>query len=83
MPGCDGPRTAKRSCPESEAGGGDERNYPASKFRGCREELPHSPKPKARDGGWEDQPHAQGPLAAQAQEGLEELSHSEGQEGQW
>ena len=79
MPGCDGPRTAKRSCPESEAGGGDERNYPASKFRGCREELPHSPKPKARDGGWEDQPHT---VAARAQEGLGELSHVEGQEGQ-
>ena len=29
----------------------------------------------------EDQPHVQGAVAARAQEGLEELSHVEGQEG--
>ena len=29
------------------------------------------------------QPHVQGAVAAQAQEGLKELSHVEGQEGQW
>ena len=46
---------------------------------GC-EELPHAPTPKAR-GGREDQPHVQGAVAARAQEGLEELSHVEGQEG--
>ena len=40
--------------------------------------------PEARDGGWEDQPHVQGAVAVRAQEGLEELSHVEGQEGwQW
>ena len=39
------------------------------------------PKPEARGGGWEDQPHVQGAMAAQAQEGLEELSHVEGKEG--
>ena len=32
--------------------------------------------------GREDQPHVQGAMATQAQEGLEELSHVEGQEGQ-
>ena len=32
---------------------------------------------------WEDQPHIQGAVAAWAQEGLEELSHVEGQEGRW
>ena len=32
--------------------------------------------------GREDQPHVHGAVAAQAQEGLEELSHVEGQEGQ-
>ena len=37
--------------------------------------------PKARDGGWEDQPHVQGAVAAWGQEGLEELSHVEGQVG--
>ena len=39
---------------------------------------------EARGGGREDQPHVQGAVAAWAQEGLEELSHIEGQEGrQW
>ena len=46
-----------------------------------REELPHAPTPEARGGGLEDQPHAQGVVSAQAQEGLGELSHIEGQEG--
>ena len=41
------------------------------------------PMPKARGGGREDQPHVQGAVAAWAQEGLEELSHIEGQERQW
>ena len=36
---------------------------------------------EARGGGWEDQPHVQGAVAAQAQEGLEELFHVEGQKG--
>ena len=31
----------------------------------------------------EDQPRVQGAVASQAQEGLEELSHVEGQEGWW
>ena len=39
------------------------------------------PIPEARGGGWEDQPHIQGAVAAWAQEGLEELSYIEGQEG--
>ena len=43
-----------------------ERSYPASEARG---------------GGQEDQPQVQGAVAARAQEGLEELSHIEGQEG--
>ena len=43
------------------------------------EELPKS---EVRGGGREDQPHIQGAVAARAQEGLEELSHVEGQEGQ-
>ena len=36
---------------------------------------------EARGGGREDQPHVHGALAVQAQEGLEELSHIDGQEG--
>ena len=39
--------------------------------------------PEARDGGQEEQPHVQRAVAARAQEDLEELSHVEGQEGQW
>ena len=66
----------------SEVSGGHERSYPMSEVRGGgREELPHAPKPEARGGGREEQPHIQGAVAAQAQEGLEELSHVEGQEG--
>ena len=38
---------------------------------------------RGRGGGREDQRHVQGAMAARAQEGLEELSHIEGQEGQW
>ena len=40
-----------------------------------------NPTPEARDGGREDQPHVQGVVAAWVQEGLEALSHVEGQEG--
>ena len=46
-----------------------------------REELPHAPKPEAKGGGGEEQPLIQGAMSARAQEGLEELSHIEGQEG--
>ena len=40
------------------------------------------PTPEARGGGLQEQPHVQGAVAARAQEGLEEPSHVEGQEGQ-
>ena len=74
----------RRGFPASEVRGGDERSYPASEVRGGgREELPHAPTPEARGGGREDQPHVQVAVAAWAQEGLEELSHVEGQEGRW
>ena len=66
MPDCDGSGTAERCYPASEVRGGDERSYPASEVRG---------------GGREDQPHVQEAVAARVQEGLEELSHVEGQEG--
>ena len=48
---------------------------------GGREGLPHAPKPEARGSGPEGQPHVQEAVAARVQEGLEELSHIEGQEG--
>ena len=41
------------------------------------------PKSEVRGGFQEDQPHIQGAVVVLAQEGLEELSHVEGQEGQW
>ena len=72
MPDCDGAGTAKVA----------EKSYPTSEVRGGgREELPHTPTPKARGSGREEQAHVQGAVAAHAQEGLEELSHTEGQEG--
>ena len=37
---------------------------------------------EARGGGWEEPPHARGPVAVQVQEGLEEPSCIEGQGGQ-
>jgi len=36
---------------------------------------------EVRGGGWEDQPHVKGAVAARAQEGREELSPVEGREG--
>ena len=41
-----------------------------------------NPSSKARGCGMEKQPHVQGVVAVRAQEGLEEPSHVEGQEGQ-
>ena len=52
--------------PHPRSGGVAERSYPASEVRG---------------GGREEQPHVQGAMTARVQEGLEELSHVEGQEG--
>ena len=51
----------------SEVGVAAKRSYPMSEVRG---------------GSREEQPHVQGVVAAWAQEGLEEPSHIEGQEGQ-
>ena len=54
-----------------------ERSYPSPRSG----ESSH-PVPEARGGGWEEQPD-EGVVAAWTQEGLEELSHVEDQEGQW
>ena len=65
--------------PGCEGAGIAERSYPTSEVRGSgQEELPHAAGQGLRR---EDKPHIQGAVAAQAQEGLEELSHVEGQEG--
>ena len=58
------------------------RSYPTpQRPRPGAEAWRTNPMPEARGGGWEDQPHVQGAVSAGAQEGLEELSHVEGQEG--
>ena len=56
------------------------RSHPVSEARAVTGRS--NPTPKARVGGQEEQPHVQGVVAASAQEGLEEPSHVEGQEGQ-
>ena len=61
--------------------GGDERSYPASEVRGCsREDIPHTPRPKAvavagRNNPMPEEPWLHG-------RSLKELSHVEGQKGQ-
>ena len=66
--------------PHPRSGADAERSYPASEARGGGwEEQRHT---EARDGGQEEQPHVQGAVTMQVQEGLEEPSHIEGQEGQ-
>ena len=55
------------------------RSHPEPKARGGSWEEP--PTPKARASGREERPR--GVVAAQAQKGLEELFHVEGQERQW
>ena len=57
------------------------KSYPASEARAATRRS--NPTPEARGSGLEEQPHVQGTVAAWAQEGLEELSHTEGQEGWW
>ena len=58
-----------------------ERSHPTSEVRGGGERSHLAPK--ARGSGQEEQPHVQGAVAAWMQEGLEEPSHIEGQEGRW
>ena len=57
----------------------DRRSYPTPPHPRPRALAGRSnPKPEARGGGWEDQPHVQGAVAARAQECLEELSVRKG-----
>ena len=69
----------RRATPHLRSGVVAERSYTMPKARG-RGQEDHS-KPEARGGGRVDQPHVQGVVAARVQEGLEKLSHVEGQEG--
>ena len=70
--------------PRPEARGDGWRSYPTPLSPRQRVAAGrNNPMTKARGGGQEDQPHVQRAVAARAQEGLEELSHIEGQEGRW
>ena len=93
VPGCDSAGAAKRSYPSPRLGAAARRSYPTSEVRGggreCQaataQEPPAErsyPTPEVRGGGREEQPHFQGAVAAWTQEGLEELLHVQGQEGQ-
>ena len=53
----------------------------SARLRWCRIGREELPKSKVRGGGREELPHDQGAVAMRAQEGLEELSYDEGQEG--
>ena len=66
-------------CPGSGAATGRRYPTPLSPRPGAAGGRSY-PRPEARGGGPEDQPHA---VAVRAQEGLEELSYVEGQEGRW
>ena len=68
--------------PEARGGAREEQPTPLSlRPRAAAAAGRSNRRTEARGGGWEDQPHVQGAVAARAQEGLEELSHVEGQEG--
>ena len=88
MPGCNGTGTAERSYPSSEVRGGGREELPrvrgqGRRLRGATPRPRPGAAPEARGGGQEEQPYVQGVVAVQAQEGLEEPSHIEGQEGWW
>ena len=79
-----GPRPGGDDLPPSpKPGAAGRRSYPTPPHprRGAAAGR-SNPSPKARGGGQEGQLHVQGAMAALAQEGLEELSHVESQEGQ-
>ena len=93
MPSCDGAGMAERSYPTSEVRGGSQEDLPHSGSQGRQPGGPTPlrrpgaaarrtyPTPEARGGGREKQPHLQGAVAAQGQEGLEDLFHIQGQKG--
>ena len=84
MPGCDGAGTAERNYPTSEvrdSGLECQALTAQERLRGATPRLRPGAVPESRGGGQKEQPHAQGVVAAWAQEGLEEPSHAEGQKG--
>ena len=93
VPGWDGAGTAERSYPSLRSGAAAGRSYPPRPRPGVTAKRSHpvsevrgggleeAPRAQGRGSGWEEQPQVQGAVAAWAQEGLEEPSHVEGQEG--
>ena len=95
VPGCDNTGRVRRATqvrgqgrwlrgdtPRTRTGAVARRSYPTPPHPRPGAAVGRSyPTPEARGSGREDQPHVQGAVAARAQEGLEELSHIEGQEG--
>ena len=63
--------------PGCDGAGTAERSYPTSEARGGGPEEQPTPEARSRD------ERSYPAVAARAQEGLEELSHIEGQEGRW
>ena len=84
---------AKRSYPTSEVRGSGREELPTTRGQGRQPRVPDCdsagaaersyPMSKVRGGSREELPHGRGVVAAWAQEGLEELLHVQGQEGQW
>ena len=56
-------------------------SHPAFEVRGSSQEEQHHDR--ARGGSQEEQPEVQGAVGVPVQEGLEELSHVDGQERWW
>ena len=65
--------------PRPRSGAVAKTSYPMSQVRVVAKRS--YPMSKDRDGEGEEQPHIQGAAAARAQEGQEELLHTQGQEG--
>ena len=68
---------AKRSYPPPEVRGGGQECQAVTAQEQLRGDIPS----QSRGSGQEEQPHVQGAVVAQVQEGLEELFHIQDQEG--
>ena len=88
MPGCDSAGAAERSYTTSEVKGGGRECHVVTAQELPRRATHHLspgaaarksyPTPEARGGSREEQPHVQGAMAVQVQEGLEELFNIQG-----
>ena len=74
-----GKLSATRRAPHVQ-GQGQKPGGPYARGEAVKRSYPTS---EARGGCREEHPYVQGAVAAQAQEGLEELLHVQGKEGRW